>query len=397
MNNQTTQITPKKIKAYLDTKVIGQEQAKIYASVLVYNHLRGIKDNMLFAGPSGCGKTEIFRQLSNKMPKKIFVYDASHITDMGYAGDNFCTCFAIMENLGWLPSEIENCILVFDEFDKLVCPHFTSEGTNLGERIQGEFLTMLENGSVTLGREDKGKMGMRTYSTKNMSFVFCGAFSSIFKNRVTNRTIGFNNVIKDEYEDTIMAEELIEFGITPELAGRISTIVCLKSLNTEQIKELISSTTAGPLYTVAQAFNATIVPTPQLIDEMVAMAQDEKRGVRALSGYVRSLVNQEIFEAGSTGLLSLCEKEEEQTEPLVAIFDEHDWHNLTEYEQEKLMHILDQKLEERYGKDDCKVYENKNAVTVVFNDTEMAEVEKVVKEALSDSISENKTASGAKK
>ena len=76
-------MSPKAIKKYLDKHIEGQEEAKIAAAVMMYNHMRGIKENGIFVGPSGCGKTEIFRVLADLFPETIYIYDASSITDDG--------------------------------------------------------------------------------------------------------------------------------------------------------------------------------------------------------------------------------------------------------------------------------------------------------------------------
>lgn len=304
--------TAKEIKEYLDQYIAGQEEAKIAASVFIYNHLRGVRDTMMFVGPSGCGKTEIFRKLAEKYPKKIFIYDASHITPSGYHGDNAGSLFAYMAG-SWTKEEIESAVIVLDEIDKIFLGTRQGSDRDWILRTQGELLTMLEGGTASYGREDKGTL--KTFDTRNISFVLCGAFARLrgAKEEAANkRSIGFSDITNTDPKKEIDIDDIIEYGMLPEMAGRITSLVNLKALTKEDIRMLITSPTAGPIKNAEIRNRVSIVYDNGLVDEMVEMAMSEKLGIRSLNGYVQKMVNQELFEEGMSGKITLVLNTEPQ-------------------------------------------------------------------------------------
>ena len=299
--------TAKEIKSYLDKYIQGQEEAKRRAAVMVYNHMRGIKENVLFIGPSGSGKTEIFRALQAIFPRQIVIYDISNITQDGWSGSKkYNSVFKTLLQTGYSKREIENMLIVFDEFDKITEPCHTSQGDNVHDQVQSELLSMIEGSDVPLDK-DGGCI-----DTRGISFAFCGAFNPLYTKRraaAESRTIGFSEAVKEERKP-ITIEDLMNEGLKPELAGRISGIAVLDALDRNQVRELLRHPMMSPFSKMASKYNCSIYATNELIDELIEMSQDNRRGVRAIASYIQDQIDKEIYEPGSSGLLSIIEKEE---------------------------------------------------------------------------------------
>lgn len=250
---------PYSIKAYLDKRIIGQEEAKRTMSVAIYNHMLLIahpelklnKNNVLMIGPSGCGKTEIMRVLSEILPVPISIFDTSGISQNGWKGDKKIK--DAVKELVLKTNDVESaqCGIIFlDEFDKMCRPAFTSHGENVSVHIQGEALAMIEGCSieVNIGGEDSMFAQTALLNTKNILFICAGAFQgiedSVKKIKNKNVNIGFGGTQKDTSKEItakdITKEVIIEFGVTPELAGRLSVTTVLHKLTREDMFNIIT-------------------------------------------------------------------------------------------------------------------------------------------------------------
>ncbi len=299
-------MSPKAIKKYLDKYIEGQEEAKIAAAVMMYNHMRGIKENGIFVGPSGCGKTEIFRVLADLFPRKIYIYDASSITNDGWSGTKkFNSVFYELYEMGYAQAEIENMLIVFDEFDKLCTPIYSSQGENVHASIQNEFLTMIEGSIVPIDKENE----YPPVHTSKISFAFCGAFEDLFQKRRQEKkkigTIGFSAGNDQDPDRPITMEELVKYGMRTEFAGRIHTLVELFALNREQVRNLLLDPVKSPFVKLAEMYKCDIMPKKEFIEELIDASQDDLRGVRALNSMIRAEINKEIFASGRSDKLSI--------------------------------------------------------------------------------------------
>ena len=250
---------PYAIKAYLDKKIIGQEEAKRTMSVAIYNHMLLIahpelklkKNNVLMVGPSGCGKTEIMRVLSEILPVPISIFDTSGISQNGWKGDKKIK--DAVKELVLKTNDItaaENGIIFLDEFDKMCRPAFTSHGENVSVHIQGEALAMIEGCSVevNLTGEDNMFQQIAMVNTNNILFICAGAFDgiedTIKKIKTKDASIGFGNKTINPNEaikaEDITKDVIIEFGVTPELAGRLSVTTVLHKLTKEDMFNIIT-------------------------------------------------------------------------------------------------------------------------------------------------------------
>ena len=212
--------SPLTLVEHLNKYIIGQEDAKETAAMALYFHILFLenpqmklkKGNYLFFGPSGSGKTEIWRRLKEVSPIDILFVDASRITAPGYQGAEMDEIFS---RLAGETQNIEESIILFDEFDKLCRVSVTSQGNMYNEECQGAFLTLIEGGSI------KGRGGRRI-NTQKIMFIFAGAFIGLDDSTETAKC-GF--VMTDDTgrgKQKPLEERLIRYGIIPEIMGRIT-------------------------------------------------------------------------------------------------------------------------------------------------------------------------------
>lgn len=259
LNKFLEEYKPFAIKAYLDKRIIGQEEAKKTMAVAIYNHILLLahpeyklkKNNVLMIGPSGCGKTEIMRVLSEIVPVPISIFDTSGISQQGWKGDKKIKDAVKELVIKTNDAETASCGIIFlDEFDKMCRPMFTSHGENVSVHIQGEALAMIEgcNVEVNLGGEDALLAQTALVNTQNVLFICAGAFQgieeSVKKIKTKDVSIGFGGKAKST-NDQITAKDItkdviIEFGVTPELAGRLSITTVLHKLTRDDMFAIIT-------------------------------------------------------------------------------------------------------------------------------------------------------------
>ena len=264
-------IKPSEMKEYLDQYVAGQDSAKKVLSVAVYNHIKRInrrnetaeigKSNILLAGPTGCGKTYLIENMAEKAGLPFISFDCSQLTTAGYKGGDTSE---IIEELyykaGSKRSLAEKGIVLLDEIDKIRTER-TSEPTIGTKKVQQELLKMIE-GTVQKIRIDQGLGAPKTVriNTKNILFICAGAFigldrivaKRIGKNEDRKNVIGFNReTVKKKKNkvtiENIETEDLIRYGIIPELAGRIQTYAVLKELRKEDLIDIMKNKRNTPI------------------------------------------------------------------------------------------------------------------------------------------------------
>lgn len=296
-------MSPKAIFAEIDKTVYSQEQAKKDAALQLWCQIHGLRRNFLYIGPSGCGKTEIFRSLK-KLYKYIWIYDASSITSEGWKGSKkFYSVFDDMKNAGFSQEEIEKSLIVFDEFDKLVTPTFDGKGKDVHAEIQGEFLSMVEGNVI-----DQGSIRV---DTSKISFAFLGAFEELTMKKNTRRSIGFgeiediaegslsSDITAKDLED-ITLEDIIKYGMKPEIAGRISNISRLRGFDKSDYEEILRHDRAGILSRIADEYGmSNIGLKDKEIDELSTEAEKSGLGIRYLNMTIRKLIDQKIYEDGA--------------------------------------------------------------------------------------------------
>ena len=249
---------PYKIKEYLDKYIIGQDEAKRIVSTSIYNHMITIahpelnlkKNNILMVGPSGCGKTEIMRVLSKILPVPLSIFDTSGMSQNGWKGDKKVkdAVKELVLKTEDIPSA-EHGIIFLDEFDKMCRPAFTSSGENVSVHIQGEILAMIEGTTVEVSLAGEDVVGLtELVDTRNILFICAGAFDGIQdivkKEKNKSAAIGINSQLRttnfEMCAKDITKETIIKFGVTPELAGRLTITTVLNKLTKQDMYDILT-------------------------------------------------------------------------------------------------------------------------------------------------------------
>ena len=266
---------PIKIYQYLMRNIYNQDKYCKDAAMILYNHIRGITSRNVVCGPSGCGKTYLWQCLKEIWPKIIFV-DSSTLTKTGWKGNNNVSDF-----LSRVDFQAPDYIIVFDEFDKCVSPQITSEGQNVSKNIQAEFLKLVEGQQFSVQVEKKE----RSIDTSGMSFVFCGSFaekaiSISKKNSTTGFGFGSERYEEKAFSKALTIEDLIEFGLIPELASRITRIINTHPLTVDDYRYLITKHPASPIKKLERTYGMSMGLSKKKIDVIVKNAYDSGLGVR---------------------------------------------------------------------------------------------------------------------
>ena len=287
------------IEAELKEYILGQDELIKHVATFIYYHmLRQIYLDlnmrpMLISGPSGSGKTEVWRVAKKLFDKylEIEIVDGSSITQDGWSGQRKLS--SIMKALG--PSTI----LVIDEFDKLATPTHSKHGDNVSGRIQSEFLKLLEGDYNTIGfRKDDESDGI-TYDANSLGIVLIGAFEGIRSDKENRKErIGFSgetrNKAKYEALVPITDEDLIKFGVLPELVGRIADKCTTNKLTAKQYLKIIrneNSRVNELIFVLNQlGISTRRVLSDKKIMELSEQSQVNMLGVRWVSAQVESIL-----------------------------------------------------------------------------------------------------------
>ena len=239
------------IRSFLDKTIIGQDEAKDMAALLLADHMRGTTHTFLFSGPSGCGKSEIWRQLASEydqVPIKII-----STTSLAADGWNAAGGFQIRDIFDEIPAEERgHAIIVFDEFDKVCCETYGTQTSNFSGTMQNSLLKLLDRDPLHAPR-DRDHKEHYTLKCEGLSFVLLGSFAGLVEKRHAGQLSGapketsfgfgakasreqtpkayeeLDNTLCDD--EAITEREMIKAGMRPELCGRINCCIAMQALD----------------------------------------------------------------------------------------------------------------------------------------------------------------------
>jgi ATP-dependent Clp protease ATP-binding subunit ClpX len=318
---QESQYYPESIREYLDSHVIGQDDAKMVLSVAIANHYKRIsnppkdteiqKGNVLIVGPTGSGKTLLAKTAAKFLKVPFVVADATSLTEAGYVGDDVESMISMLVNAAGGDKELaERGIVFIDEIDKIARK---GESTSItrdvsGEGVQQALLKLVEGTVCRVpgggGRKHPGS-DMLEVNTKNILFIAGGAFvglKDVINNRMNGTSIGFGASIKDSKVegdlDKVTPDDLTKFGMIPEFIGRFTTTVSIQNLNKEQLMQILTDVKnnyIGQYTYLLKLDNIELTFTEEALDQIAENCLQLKTGARGLHTEIERVLMPHMF------------------------------------------------------------------------------------------------------